>query len=152
MHRIGLLITAFLVFTLEAVAAEVSEFRYRAVIVRVVDGDSVLVRIAQWPAELNPVEIRLVGIDTPETGGRAKCEIERGLARRAKQLAISMLPRAGTVTVIWRAGDRDKYGRFLAQILDAKGQDVGATLLRAHLAYQYQGGRKRSWCEPGSSL
>jgi micrococcal nuclease len=141
--RIMIVFAAVLASLLPAFGAEI---QYTAKLKRVIDGDSISVIIAKWPAEINPIEVRIFGIDAPESGGRAKCEKERALARAAKRMVIGMLPRQGDITVIWQTGDRDKYGRLLARVIDAQGHDVGQALLEAGLAYAYYGGKKQSWC------
>ncbi|MCY4502217.1 MAG: thermonuclease family protein, partial [Alphaproteobacteria bacterium] len=59
-------------------APHVQAADYSWPVVRVVDGDTVKVDAsADLPPELASLSIRLRGVDTPEKGGRAKCETER---------------------------------------------------------------------------
>lgn len=92
--------------------------------------------------------LRLVGIDAPETGSRARCDAEAaaGLAARA---ALADLIR-GHAIEITRTG-RDRYGRTLAR-LAANGTDVDTAMLATGLAIPYTPGRPawaarcRHWC------
>ena len=57
---------------------------YRWPIVKVVDGDTLKVDArADMPPELARLHVRLRGVDTPEKGGRAKCDAERRAGRAA---------------------------------------------------------------------
>ena len=57
---------------------------YRWPIVKVVDGDTLKVDArADMPPELAMLHVRLRGVDTPEKGGRAKCDAERRAGRAA---------------------------------------------------------------------
>lgn len=51
-------------------------------VIRVVDGDTLIVRARIWPQHFVETTIRLRGIDAPEFPGR--CEAEAELAQRAK--------------------------------------------------------------------
>jgi endonuclease YncB( thermonuclease family) len=89
--------------------------------------------------------IRLAGIDTAETGPRAKCENERALGKRATAEAAALLP-IGAVVEIIPAPGRDPYRRTLARIT-IRGVDVANEMVRRGLARPYTGrGPKPSWC------
>jgi len=100
-------------------------------VVRVVDGDTIVVR-----AEGRSVTVRLLGIDTPEThGGPVEC----GGPAATRQLA-RIAPAGTRVRLVTdpRSGDtRDRYGRLLAYIDGLQG-DLGERQLRAGLAYVYR--------------
>lgn len=101
----------------------------------VVDGDTI------WR---EGEKIRLMGFDTPEKGGLAKCKRERLLADKATARLRDLL-NSGYVTVE-RKG-KDRYRRTLA-IVRVGGQSVGKTLIREGLAYAYKGGKRDRfrWC------
>jgi micrococcal nuclease len=105
--------------------------------IRAVDGDTVDAAFTRW---------RLVGLDTPETGGRAKCPQERARGREAAA-RLHTLARSGKAVLVptWPPWRGDKYGRRLAQLL-VDGKDVGAILIGEGLARPYAGGRRGSWC------
>lgn len=64
---------------------------YRWPIVKVIDGDTIKVDArADFPPELARLHVRLRGVDTPEKGGRAKCEAERHAGRAAAAFTTAM--------------------------------------------------------------
>ena len=95
--------------------------------------------------------IRLVGIDAPETGTRARCEAEAVAGLEAKAAVAGLI--RGRPVEITRTGV-DRYGRTLAR-LTAGGIDVDAAMLAAGAAIPYAPGRAawadrcRHWC-PGA--
>jgi endonuclease YncB( thermonuclease family) len=105
--------------------------------IRAVDGDTVDAAFVRW---------RLVGLDAPETGARAKCPQERarGVEARAR---LDTLAGSGKAVLrpSWPPWRGDKYGRRLARLL-VDGKDAGAILISEGLARPYTGGRRGSWC------
>lgn len=64
---------------------------YRWPIVKVIDGDTIKVDArADFPFELARLSVRLRGVDTPEKGGRAKCEAERHAGQAAAAFTTAM--------------------------------------------------------------
>jgi endonuclease YncB( thermonuclease family) len=111
----------------------------KARIVRVVDGDTILVDATPWPQQSVRVYVRLRGIDAPEL--HAHCPA----IRRAAQMAKSVLARlvSGDDFVRLRAVSGDKYfGRVLADVETPEGADLSATMLSRNLAAPYSGGRR----------
>jgi micrococcal nuclease len=100
-------------------------------IVRVVDGDTIAVRVTG-----RQVTVRLLGIDTPEThGGPAECG-----GRAASRHLARIAPKGTSVRLATdpRSGDtRDRYGRLLAYV-DSRRGDLGERQLRAGLATVYR--------------
>lgn len=110
------------------------------------DGDTCTISIPSLPSLFGEkLPIRLVGIDTPEMN--SACAAERRLAVQAKQFLANRLRGAQTVEI--QPVARDKYFRVLALIL-ADGRDLADELVAAGLAYPYNGGSKRSWCQPAA--
>lgn len=107
-------------------------------LIKVWDGDTITVRpaTAAKPEE----KVRIIGIDTPETGngdrkaepgaGQAKARAESWIQGRALRLTLE--PRNA------RDGHRDRYDRLLAYVDDDKGNDLGLTLIREGLARVYR--------------
>lgn len=113
-----------------------------AALVRVVDGDTVLVSAQIWLGQRVTVSVRLAGIDAPELRGRCRAERER--ARRARDFLIRRLAPGGISLADIQYG---KFaGRVVARLLDGDGRDLGAALLDAGLARPYAGRRRGRWC------
>lgn len=113
-----------------------------AKVVRVLDGDTLVVRARPWVGVEVETRVRLVGIDTPELKGR--CEEERRLATAARDLLESTV---GKGVVLLHEIRHDKYGgRVLARVETSAGADCANTLIAAGLARPYQGQQRRPWC------
>ena len=118
---------------------------YDTTIVRVSDGDTIVISAPYLPAPLKPeLAVRIYGVDTPEKGHRAQCasENERGLA--ATEYTKKAVAAARTTQVIlyrW-----DKFGgRVLGDIL-LDGRSHRAELISRGFAREYYGDAKQSWC------
>lgn len=97
-------------------------YTYRATIVRVVDGDTVVAMIDLGFNTYQKVKLRLMGVDTPEIVGADRAA---GLAMKHwLEVVVGNQP-----VIIETHKDRsDKYGRYLAVIwLD--GKSVNADLI-----------------------
>ncbi len=111
----------------------------RAHVERVIDGDTVKMRVAIWLDQELVVSVRLAGVDAPELF-RPRCDAERALARRAKSFVEDFLQagEAGLSKI-----EQGKYaGRVVAHI-EADGADLGAALVAAGLGVA---GAKGNWC------
>lgn len=99
---------------------------WRAIGVRAVDGDTLVVRLDRGFWDVSTIEIRLRGIDAVELND------PRGLGAEARQFTAVRI--AGAWLTVVTHMDPDKYGRLLADVRypDASGQwrDL-ATELRA---------------------
>ena len=100
---------------------------YDAQILKVNDGDTVVIAAPFLPAPLKPqLAVRVFGVDTPEKGFRAKCEAEnqRGLA--ASEFTKNAVAKSIKRQVILY--DWDKFGgRVLGDII-LDGQSLRAML------------------------
>ena len=113
-----------------------------AELVRVVDGDTVLVSARIWLGQRVTVSVRLAGIDAPEIRGR--CAAERARAGQARDFLVRRLATGGVALADIQYG---KFaGRVVARLLDGDGADLGAALLAAGLARPYAGRRRGAWC------
>ena len=118
---------------------------YDAVIVRVSDGDTVVIAAPFLPPPLKQeLAVRIYGVDTPEKGHRAQCpsEDQRGQAASAftKNLVNKSTNRKATLYG-W-----DKFGgRVLGDII-LDGQSLRAQLIANGFAREYFGEAKQSWC------
>jgi len=118
---------------------------YDAQILRVSDGDTVVISAPFLPAPLKPeLAVRVYGVDTPEKGFRAKCpqEDQRGQAASAfTKQAVSQAQQRQVVLYAW-----DKFGgRVLGDII-LNGQSLRSMLIANGFAREYYGEAKTSWC------
>jgi endonuclease YncB( thermonuclease family) len=118
---------------------------YDAQIVRVNDGDTVVISAPFLPAPLKPeLAVRIYGVDTPEKGFRAQCpqEDERGkLATKFTTNAVAKSIKRQVILYGW-----DKFGgRVLGDII-LDGQSLRAALIQNGFAREYYGEAKQSWC------
>jgi endonuclease YncB( thermonuclease family) len=110
--------------------------------IRVYDGDTFYSDTLDlgWGASLNKPKFRIMGIDTPEKGWRAKTDRERELSLQAKSFLEDLIFNANDVMVYSEDG-RGKYGRWLVNVV-CDGVDAGSALIEAGLARRYDGGTK----------
>lgn len=100
-----------------------------ATVARVVDGDTVRVRIHGQPDD---EAVRLIGIDTPEThgaGGLREC-----FGKEATTHLERLLPKGTAVRVVRDVEPRDRYGRLLAYLY-RRDDDVFVNLAMAEEGY-----------------
>ncbi len=117
-----------------------------AEVLRVMDGDTIVVRARIWLGQDIETRVRLDGVDTPEMNG--KCERERRMALKARDWVASL---AAGGKVILRDIQYGKYaGRVVARVEAPDGEDFSHSLLRAGLGRPYDG-RRRPWCKTPSS-
>lgn len=134
----------------------IHERRYDAQLVRVIDGDSVVLRIVvpstlHLPGQDIDVTIatersvRLSSINTPELSN-PQCEAERELAKKAKTVLEEKL-RGAKLVFVTRGEELDRYARWLGNI-EADGSLVTRSLIDAGLADPYGGGARDlgKWC------
>lgn len=114
-----------------------------ALVLMIVDGDSVRMRIPIWPQHYIETSIRIAGIDTPEIHGA--CSREKKLAVEAKEALARLLPLNALVEL--RHIEIDKYGnRVGAEVRTLANLDVAGHLMKIGLAHSYAGKKKRGWC------
>jgi endonuclease YncB( thermonuclease family) len=119
---------------------------YDAKIVRVNDGDTVVIAAPFLPAPLKPeLAIRIFGVDTPEKGFRAQCpqEDQRGQAATAfTKNAVASTQQHQVVLYGW-----DKFGGRVLGDMILNGQSLRAALIQNGFAREYYGEAKQSWCQ-----
>ncbi len=118
---------------------------YDAQIVRVNDGDTVVIAAPFLPAPLKPeLAVRVFGVDTPEKGFRAQCpqEDQRGqMATAFTKQAVAAATKRQVVLYGW-----DKFGGRVLGDLILNGQSLRAMLIQNGFAREYYGEAKQSWC------
>ena len=114
-------------------------YEYNCKIVRVIDGDSIILDIdlgfSHW---IHNESIRLYGIDTPECRTRDAEEKAAGLL--AKGFVEEALHVGGTYTLTTK--EKGKFGRYLATIYLTDENSINAALVKERLAVPYFGQSK----------
>ncbi len=114
-------------------------------VVRVYDGDTITVDVAEWPAIVgDDIGVRIRGVDTPEL--RGKCDAEKASARSAREFTKAMVMNAETVVL--SDIERGKYFRIVADVY-ADGVSVSGALIESGFGRAYDGGRRSKWCSGG---
>lgn len=126
-----------------AVASETLPGPYPATVERVVDGDTLAVRVTIWLGQELSVLVRIRGIDAPEMRGR--CRRERELAREAAD-HLTALTGGGPVRLTNIAGGK-YHGRVVADVAGAGSSDLARAMLAPGLARRYDGGSRSGWCD-----
>lgn len=119
---------------------------YDAKILRVNDGDTVVISAPFLPVPLKPeLAVRIFGVDTPEKGHRSQCpsEDQRGQAASAfTKNAVATSQKHQVILYGW-----DKFGgRVLGDII-LNGVSLRADLIKNGFAREYFGEAKQSWCQ-----
>ncbi|MEC5292445.1 thermonuclease family protein [Aurantimonas sp. C2-6-R+9] len=142
-------ITSLLAFGAAAGAAETGDAYLREIagpvearVIKVRDGDTIMVEAFIWPMQSVHVAVRLRGIDAPEH--RGGCAAEKAAAQVATD-RLKQLVGGGNVTLTVISGDK-YFGRVLASLSASDGSDVADRLLREGLVARYEGGKRRDWC------
>ncbi|NDF99596.1 MAG: thermonuclease family protein [Chitinophagia bacterium] len=118
---------------------------YDAKIVRVNDGDTVVIAAPFLPAPLKPeLAVRIYGVDTPEKGFRAQCpsEDQRGQAATAfTKNAVASTQKHQVIIYGW-----DKFGGRILGDMILNGVSLRSELIKNGFAREYYGEAKQSWC------
>lgn len=114
-------------------------------VLSVYDGDTIKVELPGIPSVFGQnLGVRIKGIDTPEK--RTKNQCEKTMALTAQKTVDDFLKASKKVDL--KNCGRDKYFRLVCDVY-GDGQAVSALMLEKGLAYQYDGGKKKSvdWCQ-----
>ena len=118
---------------------------YDAQIVRVSDGDTIVIAAPFLPAPLKPeLAVRIFGVDTPEKGWRGQCESEKQRGEAASLFAKDLVSKSSQRQVVLYGWDKFG-GRVLGDIL-LNGQSLRTMLIQNGHAREYYGDAKQSWC------
>ena len=125
-------------------ALPLPEGAQQAVVVRHVDGDTLLLRgEGAGPLPAEPTRVRLLQVDTPEVGPDAECFGAEASARLAE-----LVPVGAGVRVVADVDRLDRFGRTLLLVWDADGRSVQEALVRGGLAEVLQVGRNDAGLRP----
>jgi endonuclease YncB( thermonuclease family) len=141
-----LLLALIIAVTTPALANPGDGARYEWPVIGVVDGDTLKVHLPGLPMELQPVKIRVRGIDTPELKG--KCASEKAAARKAGAFTRGLVETATAKErpIHFSKIDWDKYGGRIDADVAIDGRSLADMLVSAGLARRYDGGKRGGWC------
>jgi len=119
---------------------------YDAQIVRVNDGDTIVIAAPFLPAPLKPeLAVRVFGVDTPEKGHRAQCPSEDARGQAASEFtknAVKSTKKHQVILYSW-----DKFGGRVLGDMILDGVSLRSELIRNGFAREYYGDAKQSWCQ-----
>ena len=118
---------------------------YDAQIIRVTDGDTIVIAAPFLPAPLKPeLAIRVYGVDTPEKGFRGQCDSEKQRGEAASVFTKGLINASQQRQVILYGWDKFG-GRVLGDII-LNGKSLRSQLIANGFAREYYGDAKQSWC------
>jgi len=106
-------------------------YEYRANLIRVVDGDTIVVRLDLGLGIHKNEYLRLYGIDAPEKRGEER--VEGIAASRHLELLLK-----GPLTVETIKDKKGKYGRYLAVVYDSEGMNINSQMIEDGHATLYE--------------
>jgi len=119
---------------------------YDAQIIRVSDGDTIVIAAPFLPQPLKPeLAVRIFGVDTPEKGHRAQCPSEDARGQAASEFtknAVKNTKRHQVILYSW-----DKFGGRVLGDMILDGVSLRSELIRNGFAREYYGDAKQSWCQ-----
>lgn len=119
---------------------------YDAQIIRVNDGDTVVISAPFLPAPLKPeLAVRVFGVDTPEKGFRAQCPAEDARGQAATQFTKKLVTTSQKHQVVLYGWD--KFGGRVLGDMILNGQSLRTQLIQNGFAREYYGEAKQSWCQ-----
>ncbi len=110
-------------------------------ILRIVDGDTLLVEARPWPQQKMEVYVRIRGIDAPEL--KSSCRSVRYAARAARDTLAELAAMSPKVELTRISGDK-YFGRIVADVTFSNGTNAAENLRAAGVARTYDGGTKPS--------
>ena len=114
-----------------------------AEIIRVIDGDTILVAAKPWPQQTMEVYVRLRGIDAPEL--KSSCAATRDAGEQAREALARLISGETGIQLSHISGDK-YFGRILADINFSDGRNPAQEMLLAGYVTPYDGGRKSKAC------
>jgi len=118
-------------------------------IMRVVDGDTVDIAMANAHGEIYKYRIRLYGIDTPEKKPlKSNPEREQEIiAAKAASQAMQDKLNENQLYVTVQLYKPDKYGRLLGTFYDRDGKDINQWMVEQGYATPYFGKTKKAFAD-----
>ena len=140
-----LLLTLLLIPCLALAQKTPKGVTYDAQIIRVSDGDTIVIAAPFLPQPLKPeLAVRVFGVDTPEKGHRAQCPSEAQRGEQASAFtknAVKSTKKHQVILYSW-----DKFGGRVLGDMILDGVSLRSELIRNGFAREYYGDAKQSWC------
>lgn len=114
-------------------------YEYKAVVLRVVDGDTVDLDIDLGMRTHTLERIRLDGLNAPEL--HSKDQSERDAAKVSADFLRSLLADPNVV-IKTKKDSQEKYGRYLGTIFNSAGENVNEAMIKTGHAVPYSGGAR----------
>lgn len=114
-----------------------------AEIIRVIDGDTILVAAKPWPQQTMEVYVRLRGIDAPEL--KSSCAVTRNAGQQARAALTDLTRNQHDIQLMRISGDQ-YFGRVVADISFSNGRNPAQEMLSAGYVTPYDGGHKKENC------
>jgi len=115
-------------------------YNYKARVVRIIDGDSLILNCDLGFKTHIEIPVRLAHINAMEL--RDANEEKRARAKQAKDELAARLTNPLVTIRSLKPFKGDKYGRYLVEITNSEGVNVNQTLLDLGLAEPYEGGKR----------
>jgi len=114
----------------------------KASVIKVLDGDTLQVKMQVWLNQEIETKVRINGIDTPEIKG--KCDFEKNRALEAKAEIAKLI---GDKSINLSNIKYGKYaGRVLADITTSSGINIAEHMIEKGFARPYFGEKRQGWC------
>lgn len=119
---------------------------YDAQVIRITDGDTVVIAAPFLPAPLKPeLAVRIYGVDTPEKGYRAQCASEDQRGQAASVFTKNAVIQSQTHQVVLYGWD--KFGGRVLGDMILDGHSLRTSLIQNGFAREYYGDTKQGWCQ-----
>lgn len=114
-----------------------------AEVIKVIDGDTLVVRAKIWLGQTIETKVRLNGIDTPEI--RGKCAEEKQLAQQAKSRMQNWV--SGKMVYLTDVTYGKYAGRVVGNVATGDYKNLAEKLIQDGLARPYKGKKRQGWCK-----
>ena len=136
-------IAALLALPGAAFAADTIPGPIVATVISIHDGDTMTVNAHYpWPGMTIRTAVRIRGIDTGEL--RGLCDSETELANRARDFVVATV---GDHVELTNIALGQFAGRIIADVSLVDGRSLAAMLIAEGLGREYDGGRRKGWCD-----
>lgn len=115
-------------------------FHYRATVKRIVDGDTIDVRLDLGFDLHMEARIRFAGINAPESRTKDLVEKQKGL--EAKRFVEDWIDNSESIIIQTQLDKKGKFGRILGNILNNDGACLNDEMISLGHAVPYEGGKR----------